>query len=73
VRPDDGEVLAGNGNNGFLVVIRSGGGKLAKALIVRQGKPPGSGALFGLALSPNGLYFVDDDAHTLKLISTVSK
>jgi len=34
------------------------------------GSPPGSGALFGLAVAPHGsgLYFVDDAVNTLRLL-----
>jgi hypothetical protein len=36
----------------------------------KSGSPPGSGALFGLALTPgaDGIYYVDDAVNTLRLL-----
>jgi hypothetical protein len=47
------------------------GREAANRLLDNIGTPPGSGALFGLAVAPHdqGIYFVDDIANTLNLLS----
>jgi sugar lactone lactonase YvrE len=62
-----GDVLTVNGNNGFLVVTTARGDSLGEALLDSSGTPPGSGALFGLAVSPLGIYYVDDATNTLNI------
>jgi hypothetical protein len=39
-------------------------------MLDRSGSPPGSGALFGLAVAPaaSGVYYVDDAVNTLRLL-----
>ena len=69
IRPNTGEVLAVNGNNGVMVVLASNGTLISTGLIARSGTPPGAGALFGLATSSSGLYFVNDATNTLNLLS----
>jgi hypothetical protein len=32
------------------------------------GPPPGTGALFGLIVTADGVYFVDDDSNTFNLL-----
>ena len=63
----DGTILVVNGNNGFLVTITPGGSQVSEALLDNNGKPPGAGALFGLVLEGDGLYYVDDATNTLNL------
>jgi hypothetical protein len=64
-----GNVLAVNGNNGFLVVIAPWGQQIEKILLDSTGNPPGSGALFGLIQVPgSGIYYVDDASNTLNLL-----
>jgi hypothetical protein len=65
----NGDVLTVNAGDGFLVETTPGGSQIAKAQLDSSGSPPGAGALFGLALTPNanGIYYVDDAANTLNL------
>jgi hypothetical protein len=44
--------------------------QIASRFLDRSGSPPGSGALFGLAIKPpmSGVYYVDDAANTLRLL-----
>lgn len=66
----NGNILTVNGADGNLVETTRHGTQLAPVLLDNSGgPPPGAGALFGLALTPNGqgLYFVDDATNTLNL------
>jgi DNA-binding beta-propeller fold protein YncE len=66
----DGDVLTVNGGNGRIVETTPGGAQIATRFLDRSGSPPGSGALFGLAVAPQGqgVYYVDDAANTLRLL-----
>ena len=57
-----------NGDDGFLVVTSQDGQQIFKKLLDSSGSPPGSGALFGLAFAPQGLFFVDDATNMLMLL-----
>jgi hypothetical protein len=64
-----GLILTVNGGNGNLVAVTPSGRQLPTVQLDGTGTPPGSGALFGLALAPHhGLYFVDDDENALNLL-----
>src|SRR5215831_2961383 len=66
----NGDVLTVNGGDGFIVETTLAGKQVAKFLLDNTGgPPPGAGALFGLAVTPNanGVYYVDDAANTLNL------
>jgi DNA-binding beta-propeller fold protein YncE len=64
-----GHLLTVNGGDGFITEIAPDGGQVAKMLLDSTGSPPGNGALFGLAFDPaHGVYFVDDDTNTFKLL-----
>ena len=63
----DGNILATNGSNGFLVTITPGGDQASETLLDNTGAPPGAGALFGLEPAAQGLYYVDDASNTLNL------
>jgi hypothetical protein len=65
-----GDVLTVNGGNGKIVETTPGGRQIATRFLDRSGSPPGSGALFGLAVAPaaSGVYFVDDAVNTLRLL-----
>jgi hypothetical protein len=63
----NGDVLAANGSNGFLVTITPGGDQTSETLLDNTGTPPGAGALFGLEPAAQGLYYVDDASNTLNL------
>jgi hypothetical protein len=66
----NGDILTVNGGNGKLVETTPAGKQIATRFLNRSGSPPGSGALFGLAVAPraSGIYFVDDVANTLRLL-----
>ena len=66
----NGDVLTVNGGDGQLVETTPGGKQVAHRLLNSTGTPKGSGALFGLAVTPghDGLYFVDDDVNQLRLL-----
>jgi hypothetical protein len=64
-----GNILTVNGNNGLLIAVSPDGTVLEKGLLDHSGMPPGAGALFGLAGSAEGLYFVDDATNTLNLLA----
>jgi hypothetical protein len=65
----NGNVLTVNGGDGFIVETTPAGKQVASFLLDNTGSPPGAGALFGLAVTPNanGVYYVDDAANTLNL------
>jgi hypothetical protein len=65
-----GDVLTVNGGDGRIVETSPAGVQVASRFLDRSGSPPGSGALFGLALKPGmmGVYYVDDAANTLRLL-----
>jgi hypothetical protein len=65
-----GHLLVSNGNNGKVVEVDPISGKQIDAQWVDQNPaqtPPGSGDLFGIAMTPNGkgFYYVQDDTNTL--------
>ena len=64
-------VLSVNGGNGYLVATAPNGKQVQTLLLDSANTPPGSGALFGLALKPgtDDVYFVDDNTNTLNLLS----
>src|SRR6185437_14972931 len=65
----NGDILTVNGNNGRIVETTPAGRQIATRFLDRSGMPPGSGALFGLAVAPHGrgVYYVDDATNTLNL------
>jgi len=64
-------VLSVNGGNGYLVATAPNGKQVQTVLLDSANTPPGSGALFGLAMKPgtDDVYFVDDNTNTLNLLS----
>jgi hypothetical protein len=69
-----GDILTVNGGDGNLVETTPGGAQVAVQPLDTTPTPPGppgNGALFGLAVAPQGtgVYFVDDDTNTLNLLS----
>jgi hypothetical protein len=66
----NGDVLTVNAANGRIVETTPGGRQVFSRFLDRSGSPPGSGALFGLAVAPHGagVYYVDDAANTLRLL-----
>jgi sugar lactone lactonase YvrE len=67
----NGDILTVNSGDGNIVETAPEGTHVASRLLDNIGTPPGAGALFGLALAPHhrGVYFVDDVANTLNLLS----
>jgi hypothetical protein len=66
----NGDVLSVNGGDGRIVETTTGGVQIADRYLDRSGSPPGSGALFGLAVAPqdSGIYYVDDATNFLRLL-----
>jgi hypothetical protein len=66
----NGDVLTVNGGDGNIVETTPGGTQAAHLLLDGSGSPPGSGALFGLAVAPHGsgVYYVDDATNFLDLL-----
>ena len=63
------DLIAANGDDGNLVEINPfTKQQVATKLVDSSGDPPGSGALFGLAATPTGVYFVDDATNTFNLL-----
>jgi hypothetical protein len=68
----NGHLLITNGNNGQVVEVDPATGQQVAALWADPDKaqsPPGSGDLFGIALTPqgDGFYYVEDENNTLVL------
>jgi hypothetical protein len=68
----NGHLLVTNAKNGQVVEIDPVGGEQIKARWIdpnKAQKPPGSGDLFGIAITPagDGFYYVEDEANTLVL------
>jgi len=65
----DGNIVTMNGDDGFAIKTSPSGQQLGKGLLDNNGTPPGSGALFGVAIvGGTGLYYVDDATNTLNLL-----
>jgi hypothetical protein len=66
----NGDILTVNGGDGNIVETTPEGSQVATTLLDGSGNPPGAGALFGLAVVPDGsgVYFVDDATNTLDLL-----
>jgi hypothetical protein len=67
----NGDILTLNGGNGKIVEITPHGAQVGTEFLDTSGSPAGAGALFGLAigLHGHGVYYVDDVANTLRLLS----
>jgi hypothetical protein len=64
----NGDILTVNGGNGKIVETTPAGMQVATKMLDSSGSPPGAGALFGLAIAPRGVYFVDDATNRLMLL-----
>jgi hypothetical protein len=66
----NGDLVAVNAGDGRAVEVSPDGELVSVRWLDKSGTPPGSGALFGLAVAPGGdaLYFVDDAMNTLNLL-----
>lgn len=67
----NGDILTANGGDGNLVETTPTGNQVAVKMLDNSPAPPGpngNGTLFGLALAPAGVYFVDDGTNTLNLL-----
>jgi hypothetical protein len=69
IAPND-DVLTVNANDGLIVETTPRGHQIATFQLDSSGNPPGSGALFGLAVAPHGsgVYYVDDATNFLRLL-----
>lgn len=63
----NGNIFSADGDDGFVVETTPGGHQVAKALLDNSGSPPGAGALFGLVVEGQKVYYVDDAENDLKL------
>ncbi len=67
----NGDILTVNGGDGRIVETTPAGTQIADRFLDRTPPAPiGAGALFGLAVAPHGsgIYYVDDDTNTLRLL-----
>lgn len=66
----NGDVLSVNAADGLILETTPAGAQVATMTLDATGAPPGSGTLFGLALTPDrtGVYFVDDGTNTLNIL-----
>ena len=64
----NGDVLTVNAGNGKIVETKPSGSQVATKVLDSSGSPPGAGTLFGLAIAPTGVYFVDDGTNRLMLL-----
>jgi hypothetical protein len=66
----NGDILTVNAGDGNIVETTPSGAQVATKTLDSSGAPPGSGALFGLAVAPDAtsLYFVDDATNRLDLL-----
>ena len=66
----NGDILTVNAGDGRIVETTAAGAQVAFHWLDMSGSPPGSGALFGLVVTPtrNGVYFVDDATNTFELL-----
>ncbi len=63
----DGNIITVNGDDGYLIETTPDGHQIAKVLLDKSGSPPGAGALFGLVVIGQHVYYVDDAENDLKL------
>jgi hypothetical protein len=66
----NGDILTVNAGDGRIVETTPRGAQVAFQWLDMSGSPPGSGALFGLVVTPNrtGVYFVDDATNMFELL-----
>ncbi len=66
----NGDTLTVNAGDGRIVETTPMGVQVAFHWLDTSGSPPGSGALFGLVVTPtrNGVYFVDDATNSFELL-----
>ncbi len=72
VTAPNGNLIVTNAQNGQVVEVDPATGKQLSAIWVEENKaqtPPGSGDLFGIAMTPSGsgFYYVEDESNTLVL------
>jgi hypothetical protein len=65
-----GHILTVNAGDGNIVETTRNGSQVAVRQLDSSGSPPGAGALFGLAVAPQGagVYYVDDATNMLNLL-----
>jgi hypothetical protein len=68
ITPFKQNLLTVNGNNGEMLEITPAGQQVAEMSVAKIGSPPGAGALFGVATTGHGVYFVNDATNTLNVL-----
>jgi hypothetical protein len=66
-RAPSGNIIVSNGADGNLVELTDDGLQVATKLVDMSGSPPGSGALFGVLVVNDRVFFVDDATNTLNV------
>jgi hypothetical protein len=63
-------VFSVNAADGQIIETTPAGAQVATMTLDSTGTPPGSGTLFGLAVTPDSMsvYFVDDGTNTLNIL-----
>ena len=64
----NGDILTVNGGNGRIVETNPDGKRVASRMIDVSHSGNGAGTLFGLAVTPGAVYFVDDGNNTLNVL-----
>lgn len=72
-RAPSGNIIISNGGDGNLVEITDDGLHVATKTVDTSGSPPGSGALFGVLVSTDRVFFVDDATNTLNVAAPGSQ
>jgi hypothetical protein len=66
-RAPSGNIIIANGGDGKLVEMTDDGKQVATKRVDNSGSPPGAGALFGLVVSGDKVFFVDDATNTFNV------
>jgi hypothetical protein len=64
----NGHIISANGGDGNLVETTHAGKQVATKLVDSSGSPQGAGALFGLTVVHDSVYFVDDATNNFDLL-----
>lgn len=71
-RAPSGNIIVSNGGDGNLVELTDDGVQVATKLVDMSGSPPGSGALFGILVATDRVFFADDATNTLNVAAPAS-
>ncbi len=64
----NGEIITVNAANGHIVELTAGGVQISARFVDVSHSKNGAGTLFGLAIAPHAVYYVDDGNNTLNLL-----